>query len=93
MCKYCKQMSEKEIHGEDFKLEKTSGYTNKNIQQAALIMKGKKNDTPGIIIFTVKNGEAVYFEIDFCPMCGRKLEESGADENNRDRDEKSCNGL
>ena len=71
MCKYCTQRSKNEIKGQDFDLVPTAGFKNDR-RYSSWIMKNKADEKAGIMIAT-NNGNAVYFDINYCPLCGRKL--------------------
>ena len=72
-CEYCTTRTSKiEICGKYFDLQKTAGYTRPHISYSSWIMKNKNDKNAGIM-FANHGGEAVYFDINYCPMCGRKL--------------------
>ena len=71
MCKYCKESPIMEIGGTEFKLKPTAGFKNDR-RYSLWIMKGKEDKKAGIIIAT-DGSNGVYFDINYCPMCGRKL--------------------
>jgi len=73
MCEYCKKRRENEICGKEFGLISTAGFKNDR-RYSSWIMKNKTDEKAGIMIAT-DNGNAVYFDINYCPMCGRKLGE------------------
>ena len=74
MCEYCNNRTEKtEINGTSFELKPTAGFKNDRVYDS-WIMKGKNDEKAGIIIST-NGGNGVYFDIYYCPMCGRKLGE------------------
>ncbi len=73
MCKYCEQRNKHEIKGKEFNLFVTSGFKNDR-RYSSWIMKCAADEKAGIMIAT-DNGNAVYFDIKFCPICGRKLGE------------------
>ena len=73
MCEYCEQRNKYEIKGKEFELVPTAGFKNDR-RYSSWIMKNKMDEKAGIMIAT-DNGNAVYFDIEFCPMCGRKLGE------------------
>lgn len=73
MCKYCKQREKNIIKGKDFDLLPTAGFRNDRIY-SSWIMKNENDEKAGIMIST-NNGNAVYFDINYCPICGRKLGE------------------
>lgn len=60
-----------EIHGKDFELKPTAGFK-RDRKYSSWIMKGKIDKTAGIIIAT-DNTNGVYFDINYCPICGRKV--------------------
>lgn len=70
-CKYCMEDNEAEIYGKYFELKPTAGFK-RDRKYSSWIMKGKTDKTAGIIIAT-NNTNGVYFDINYCPMCGRKL--------------------
>lgn len=73
MCEYCKKISENEILGKKFNLQPTAGFNNDR-HYSSWIMKNKADEKAGIMIAT-NGGNAVYIDINYCPMCGRKLKE------------------
>lgn len=73
MRKYCKASPIMEIRGTEFELKPTAGFKNDR-RYSSWIMKGKADKKAGIIIAT-NGGNGVYFDINYCPMCGRKLKE------------------
>ncbi len=71
MCEYCKQKNETNIWGKEFELQPTAGFHNDRYY-SSWIMKNKADEKAGIMIAT--NGtNGVFAEINYCPMCGRKL--------------------
>ncbi len=72
MCEYCEEKSQNEINGKNFNILHTFGFKNDR-RYDSWIMKGKIDRKAGIII-TTNNSNAVYFDINYCPMCGRKLD-------------------
>ena len=71
MCEYCKATLILEIRGKDFDLKPTAGFKNDR-KYSSWIMKGKADKKAGILIAT-DGGNGVYFDINYCPRCGRKL--------------------
>lgn len=73
MCKYCEIKSDdgKEINGREFKLLHTHGFKNDR-KYSSWILKHTRDIKAGIMIAT-NNSNAVYFNINYCPICGRKL--------------------
>ena len=71
MCKYCEERNPLEINGKQFELNPTAGFKNDRIY-SSWIMKGKEDKKAGIMIST-NGSNGVYFDIDYCPMCGRRL--------------------
>lgn len=72
MCEYCEEKEKIDICGRNFTLQPTVGFRNDR-HYSSWIMKGKSDKNAGIVIAT-NGGNAVYFDINYCPMCGRKLE-------------------
>ena len=72
MCKFCKNWhDENTIFGEYIKIHKCANETELTEAQ---ILKNFGDNKPAIVIFA--NTAAMgYFNIEFCPMCGRKLVE------------------
>ena len=73
MCQYCKKIGSLDIDGKDFELKPTAGFRNDR-KYSSWILKGKADKKANIMILT-NNTNGVYFSINYCPMCGRKLEE------------------
>ena len=71
MCEYCENRNEYEINGKYFKLLPTFGFKNDR-KYDVWIMKNKSDKRAGVMI-TTNNSNGVYFDINYCPMCGRKL--------------------
>lgn len=72
MCNFCKDYSENRIFGADIPIKKCASET--DLKDDAQIMKHTGDKVPGIVIY--KGCKAAgYFNIAFCPMCGRKLVE------------------
>lgn len=71
MCEYCEGKSQYEINGKNFNILYTFGFKNDR-RYDSWIMKGKMDRKAGIMI-TTDNSNGVYFDINYCPMCGRKL--------------------
>lgn len=78
MCEYCCERLFNEIKGKEFKLLPTFGFKNDR-KYDSWIMKNIMDRKAGIMI-TTDNTNGVYFDINFCPMCGRKLRRSNTDE-------------
>ena len=77
MCEFCDKYHSVKggIAGEEIKINKCSNKTNLTDCQVVI----SKNDNPALIIFSY--GIAMgYFNIKFCPICGRKLIEVSDDE-------------
>ena len=72
-CSYCIKRKDNTISGKEFNLKPTAGFENDR-RYSSWIMKNKGDKKAGILIAT-NNSNAVYFDIEFCPMCGRKLGE------------------
>ena len=74
MCKYCEKRKDNTIKGENFELLSTAGFRHDRIYES-WIMKNKLDEKAGIMIITnYTNG--VYFNINYCPICGRNLKEN-----------------
>ena len=69
MCDFCKDYSDNRISGCNIPIKKCANETNLT---SANVFKGRGDKVPSIMIHQsiVAMG---YFEIAFCPMCGRKL--------------------
>ena len=72
MCEYCKDKEDRIIYGKHFKLLPTFGFKNDR-RYSSWIMKCSMDRKAGIMIST-DNSNTVYFDINYCPMCGRKLD-------------------
>ena len=72
MCKYCMQRDKDTIKGKEFKLEKTAGYEDDYMVHNSWILK-LKNDKKAGIMFTTYGTNGVFFNINYCPICGREL--------------------
>ena len=70
MCEFCRQRKdENTIYGKDIKINQCASATDLSY---AKIIKNVNDEKAGIIIF--KQCKACgYFDINYCPMCGRKL--------------------
>lgn len=71
MCKYCEGKEDNTIDGKYFELSETAGFEHDR-SYSSWIMKNKADKKAGIMIAT-NGSNAVYFDINYCPMCGRKL--------------------
>lgn len=71
MCDFCKDYENNRIFGADIPIKKCTNETNLT---RANVFKGCEDKVPSILISqsVVSMG---YFNIAFCPMCGRKLVE------------------
>lgn len=69
MCKFCKEYLDSRICGADIPIKKCANETNLT---DARIMKNRGDKVPGIVIFSHGMSKG-YFDIAFCPMCGRKV--------------------
>lgn len=71
MCDFCKNYSDNRIFGADIPIKKCTNETNLT---RANVFKECEDKVPSILISqsVVSMG---YFNIAFCPMCGRKLVE------------------
>lgn len=74
MCEYCeRQNSKSDIVGKEFKVNKTNVLREKTNTDnlVCFILKGEEDKQAGIMIGTFEGYH--YININFCPMCGRKL--------------------
>lgn len=72
MCKFCENWyDENTIFGNDIKIHECANETN---LKYAMILKNTGYNKPAIVIFA-HTAAMGYFNIEFCPMCGRKLVE------------------
>lgn len=72
MCDFCKDYDDKRIFGANIPIQKCASETNLTDAQ---VMKNRDDTVPGIVIYKGCRA-AGYFDIAFCPMCGRKLVEN-----------------
>ena len=71
MCEFCKEWKGKDtICGSDIPIY-YCGHKDSTLTQAQ-ILKNCADDRPGIVIYSGCKAMG-YFDIKFCPMCGRKL--------------------
>ena len=81
MCEYCRELEKSKIAGKTiatFEWKKTAGYEapkNRNDFLQMFILKGKNEKKAGLMIDTGYGFR--YIDINYCPMCGRKLKEGG----------------
>lgn len=69
MCKYCDG-----TYGKEIKLQKSEW--GKETQPSEAQVVNFKGDIPGIVLY--RNGLAQgYFDINYCPICGRELGKQG----------------
>lgn len=75
MCKYCRELKEKTISGAYLELTPTKRTEEKQIyyEPKCFILKCKKDKKAGLMINNYKCCH--YIDINYCPMCGRKLGE------------------
>lgn len=76
-CKYCKEKTKNnskaiEIWGLNLEMHKTAGYKEDCIKYRCWIAKLTGDEKAGIMVST-DNGDACYFDINYCPICGRKV--------------------
>ena len=69
MCEFCKDYENNRIFGADIPIKKCANETDLTDAQ---IMKNRVYKVPGIVIYSHGMAKG-YFDITFCPMCGRKL--------------------
>lgn len=72
MCEYCEVRQDNIVNGKEFNLLPTFGFKNDR-KYSSWILKHPMDRKAGIMIAT-DNSNAVYFYINYCPMCGRKLD-------------------
>ena len=72
MCDFCKNYSVNRIFGTDIPIKKCANETDLTDAQ---IMKNTGDKIPGIVIYSNHCMAKGYFDIAFCPICGRKLVE------------------
>ena len=73
MCEFCRTWHNKNtICGADIKIHKCASETTLTTAQ---IIKNANDSKPGVVILQNNAVAKGYFEIDYCPMCGRKLAE------------------
>lgn len=73
MCEFCRTWHNKNtICGADIKIHKCTSETDLTTAQ---IMKNPDDCRPGIVILSNNVTARGYFDIEFCPICGRKLVE------------------
>lgn len=70
-CEYCCKGNKFEIKGKEFNLKSTAGFK-RDRKYSSWIMKGKADKKAAIMIAT-DGTNGVYFDIDYCPRCGRNL--------------------
>lgn len=73
MCEFCREWHDKDaICGANMKIHKCVNETDLTTAQ---IMKSTNDNKPAVIVFQNNVIAKGYFEIDYCPICGRKLVE------------------
>lgn len=70
MCEFCNSNDKKQIFGAHIPIHKCANETNLTDAQ---IMMNTGDKVPGIMIYSNYCMAKGYFDIAFCPMCGRKL--------------------
>lgn len=72
-CEYCMLWKDGTIHGKDLGVNKTSRLKEKpnSDKLQAFLMRNKADDYAGIMIGTYEGFH--YININYCPMCGRKI--------------------
>lgn len=71
MCDFCKDYENNRIFGADIPIKKCANETDLTDAQ---VMRNRDDEVPGIVIYKGCRA-AGYFDINYCPMCGRKLVE------------------
>lgn len=69
MCEFCKNYGEGRIYGSNIQIKKCA---NRTVLTHAYILKNRNDEVPGIVISSAGLSKG-YFDIMYCPMCGRKL--------------------
>lgn len=72
MCEFCNNNDKKQIFGSHIAIHKCANETNLTNAQ---IMMNTGDKVPGIVIYSNYCMAKGYFDIAFCPICGRKLVE------------------
>lgn len=72
MCEFCNSNDKKQIFGSHIAIHKCANETNLTNAQ---IMMNTGDKVPGIVIYSNYCMAKGYFDIAFCPICGRKLVE------------------
>lgn len=72
MCEFCNSNDKKQIFGSHIAIHKCANETNLTDAQ---IMMNTGDKVPGIVIYSNYCMAKGYFDIAFCPICGRKLVE------------------
>lgn len=71
MCEFCTYKGCLHlIHGKEIKINKCTRKT--DLTEAQITRNRGGDEIPGIVIFKGHSAEG-YFDINYCPMCGRKL--------------------
>ena len=74
MCEFCRQRKDKNtICGKDIKINQCASTT--DLSDAQIMMYANYKKAGSVIFKQCKEGG--YFDINYCPMCGRKLVEDG----------------
>ena len=70
MCEFCSYKNNTFIiYGKEIKINKCAKETDLTEAQ---VMRNRDDDVPGIVIYKGCSATG-YFDINYCPMCGRKL--------------------
>lgn len=69
MCEFCKNYVEDRIYGSNIPIKKCA---NKTELTHAYILKNRGDNFPGIVISSAGMSKG-FFDIMYCPICGRKL--------------------
>lgn len=72
MCEFCSYKNNTFIiYGKEIKINKCAKETDLTEAQ---VMRNRDDEVPGIVIYK-GHSAAGYFDINYCPICGRKLVE------------------
>ena len=73
MCEFCRNWHDgNTVCGKDIELVKYENSVTKNLSSAQ-ILKNLGDKRAGVVLFENKTKPLFYFDISYCPFCGRKL--------------------
>ncbi len=73
-CMHCKEKNKNIIWGKDLEFVKSSSSNEQSNRYKSVIMQGKDDEKAGIMFFDYGTTKG-YIDINYCPICGRKLGE------------------